>query len=170
MNKERRSNVAFGIVLILLGAIFLSFEFFPGLADWIEIEISWPLIVIGVGIFLLLLGLLVKAPGMAVPACIVGGIGGILYYQNATDSFDTWSYAWTLIPGFVGVGIVLAGILDGEIRKGFKEGFWPIIVSAVLFAIFYSMFSGVSDLWQYWPILVILLGLWVLFSAIFRKK
>jgi hypothetical protein len=69
-----RANITIGILLILVGGWLLSAQFFPELTAWINIEYSWPLIVIGVGAFLLFLGLLVRAPGMAVPACIVGGI------------------------------------------------------------------------------------------------
>ena len=64
---------------------------------------SWPLIVVAVGAGLLVLGLLVGAPEMAIPAVIVGGIGGILYYQNLSGNWASWSYLWTLIPGFSGL-------------------------------------------------------------------
>ena len=42
--------------------------------------------------------LLTGQPGMLVPACIVGGIGGMLYWQNLTGDWASWSYSWSLIP------------------------------------------------------------------------
>jgi len=170
MNKEQRSNLAIGILLILLGGWFLAGQFFPELKELINIENAWPLIVIGVGVFLLVLGLLIRVPGMAVPACIVAGIGGILYWQFTTGNWESWSYAWALIPGFVGVGIVLARILGDNDPNAFKEGLRLILISLVLFAAFFLFLGGEGMFQEYWPILIILLGVWVFARAILRKK
>ena len=72
------------------------------------------------------------APGMAVPAAIVAGIGGILYYQYATKNYASWSYMWTLIPGFVGVGLILAGLLGEYTRHNIGRGLNLIVISAVI--------------------------------------
>ena len=64
MNREQRANLAIGILLILLGGWFLAGQFFPAVKDLINIESAWPLIVIGVGVFLLVLGLLIRVPGI----------------------------------------------------------------------------------------------------------
>ena len=170
MEKRKRTNLIGGILLILIGAWFLAMQFFPQLGEWINIELSWPLIIIGVGVFLLVLGLLVGEPGMAVPAVIVGGIGCLLYYQNITGDWDSWAYAWTLIPGFIGLGILLAGLLGGTLRKDLVGGLTMIVISAVLFAIFASTLGGLTVLGDYWPVLLILLGLWIMLTAVFRKK
>ena len=170
MNKEQRSNLAIGILLILTGGWFLAGQFFPELKELINIERSWPLIVVGVGVFLLVLGLLIRAPGMAVPACIVAGIGGILYWQFTTGNWESWSYAWALIPGFVGVGIILARLLGDNDKNAFKEGLRLILTSLVLFAVFFLFLGGEGLFQEYWPILIILLGIWVFARAILRKK
>ena len=166
MDRRRRSSLAGGLVLILLGAWFLVAQWVPGLPT----TFSWPWIVIGVGGFLLLLGLLTGAPGLAVPACIVGGIGGLLYWQNATGNWESWAYAWTLIPGFVGVGILLSGLLGGEIRQSVQGGGWLILISLVLFAVFGSFLGGLDLLGPYWPVLLILLGLLLLARPLFRSR
>ena len=64
MNSRRRSGLAGGLVLILLGAWFLIAQRVPGLQAWF----SWPWIIIGVGLLLLIVGLVTGVPGMAVPA------------------------------------------------------------------------------------------------------
>src|SRR4030042_6527958 len=102
MRFRTRSNIILGLLLILLGAWFMPRQLYPNLPLWSYFNFSWPWYVIGVGVLLLLLGLLFAAPGMAVPACIVAGIGGTLYWQDATGNWQSWSYVWTLIPGFVG--------------------------------------------------------------------
>lgn len=160
MDRRQASGAAWGIILILLGLAFLATQLI-GAPEWWDPGRSWPLIVIGVGAVLLIIGLLVRAGGMAIPACVVGGIGLMLFYQNATGNWESWSYAWALIPGFVGIGIFLAGLIDGHPRRGVAPGLRLIFISLVLFAIF-GAFLGpfrALGLARYWPVLLILLGL-----------
>jgi hypothetical protein len=172
MSKERRSDLVVGIILIFIGGWFLAaqFELVPGFRDIMNIEYQWPLIIIGVGVFLFLLGLFIHAPGLSVPACIVGGIGGLLYWTNSTENWTAWSYLWTLIPGFVGAGILLATILGGQDKNGYREGLKLILISVVLLILFLLIFTGQGQFIKYWPILIILAGAWILIQTIFRRK
>lgn len=169
MDARRRTSLIGGILLILLGALFLVAQFVPAIGDWFAIELAWPLIVVGIGVFLFVIGLLSGEAGMAVPATIVGGIGGLLYWQNATGNWNSWAYAWTLIPGFAGVGTMLMGLLNGSLRQ-VRDGAWTVLVSLVLFAIFASLLGGVDVFGSYWPVLIILLGVVALIRAIFRGR
>jgi len=170
MNKRRRTGLVGGLILILLGLWFLAMQLVPELQTLIDIELSWPLFVIGAGVVLLILGLLTGEPGMAVPACIVGGIGVLLYYQNETGDWASWAYAWTLIPGFAGIGAILAGLLGDKPKQSVRDGVNLIIISAVMFVIFSSFLGGQNLLGPYWPVLLILLGLWFLIQPLFRRK
>jgi hypothetical protein len=163
---NRRSSLAAGLVLILLGVCFLVIQLVPGLEAWF----SWPLIIVGVGVLLLVIGVLMGVPAMAVPACIVGGIGGLLYWQNATGNWESWAYAWTLIPGFVGLGIVLSGLLGGETRQAMRGGGWLILISLVMFTAFGSLFGALGLAGDYWPVLLIALGVLVLIRSLFRSR
>ena len=166
MNRNRRLSLTGGMILILLGAWFLAVQIVPGLQDWF----SWPWIIIGVGGLMLLGGLLGGVPDMAIPACIIGGIGGILYWQNATGNWESWAYIWSLIPGFVGVGIILAGIFSGKTGKSLREGGNLILTSLIMFVIFGAFWGGPNLLGDYWPVLLILLGLWMLIRPFFRSR
>jgi hypothetical protein len=172
MSKERRSDLVFGIILLLIGAWFLAsqFNFVPSLNEIINVQYQWPFIVIGVGLFLFLIGLLTRSPGMSVPACIVGGIGGILYWTNVTQRWGDWSYLWTLIPGFVGVGSILTTLIGGGNKRGYRDGLRLILISLILFVVFIMVFSGQGYFVRYWPILLILAGVWVIIQTIIRKK
>ncbi len=169
MQTKRGSNLAVGILLIFIGLAFLVIRIFPGLGLAFSLVFSWPMIIITVGAALFLLGLLTGAPEMAVPACIVGGIGSILYWQNLTGNWESWSYIWTLIPGFVGVGLILSGALRQD-TKQISEGLQTIFISAVLFLIFGGVFGVLPLLRQYWPVLLILLGLWQLGKALLGSR
>jgi hypothetical protein len=174
MNDRRRSQLAGGLVMVLLGAALLAVQLVPSLKHWIETSIdwanSWALVVVGVGVFLLILGLLLGAPGMAVPACIVGGIGGLLYWQNATGHWESWAYAWALIPGFVGVGTILAGLLGGDARQALRGGGWLVFISLVTFFLFASFLGGPQVFRGYWPVLIIVLGLVLLVRGLVRFR
>lgn len=168
MRHQTRANLAIGLVLILLGAWFLAVQFVPGLQYYLEL--SWPLTIVGVGLLLLVLAILMGVPAMAVPACIVGGIGGLLYWQNQTGNWDSWAYAWTLIPGFVGVGSILAGLLGGDAREGIGGGARLILISVVMFLIFGSFFGALGFVGPYWPVLLIALGVLLFFQSLVARR
>jgi hypothetical protein len=170
MNRQGRTQLALGVILILLGAWFLLDKSVPAFHAIFEKYTEWPMNMFLIGGGILIVGLVLGQPGMAVPAAIVAGIGGIFYYQEATNSYDSWSYMWTLIPGFVGVGSILAGLLGDNTPHNLKRGLNLMVVSAVLFLVFSSFFGGWELLGNYGPaILLILLGLWVLGSGIYRS-
>jgi hypothetical protein len=169
MRHYRRSNLAVGLILILIGVWFLAVQVFPNLRVWFNLSFSWPLIVIGAGVLLLLIGLLAGEAGMAVPACIVGGIGGLLYYQNLTGNWDSWAYAWTLIPGFVGAGVILSGLLGNRPKRSLGNGLNLIVISLVLFLIFAAFLGGPNLFGPFWPLLIILLGLWLIVRPLFNR-
>lgn len=166
MQRNRGARIVGGILLILFGAYMLLIQFYPELQ--IFDYFSWPLLIVGIGILMLILGLIGGEPGMAVPACVVGGIGLILYYQNETGDWTSWAYAWALIPGFTGVGSILAGILGDNPRKSILDGITLILISGILFLVFGSLFGEMDYLGDYWPVLLILLGFWVLISYFLR--
>lgn len=166
MGSARRSDLAGGLVFILIGAFLLAVQFVPSLQVWV----SWPLIIIGVGVLLLMIGLLTGVPAMAIPACIVGGIGGLLYWQHATGNWESWAYVWALIPGFNGVGIILSGLFSGKTRQSLGVGGWLILISLVLFVVFGSFFGQLGILATYWPALLIALGLLLLARPLFRSR
>lgn len=170
MNRRRRSNLVAGFLLIFVGALMLATRMVPAMRGWMEVW-SWPFYVVAAGAGLFFLGLLLGEPDMAVPACIVAGIGGILYWQNATGDWASWAYAWTLIPGFAGVGTVISGLLgsDARRRKVVGDGLQTMLVSAVMFLIFASFF-GRALLGDYWPVLLILLGLVLMGRTLFRRS
>lgn len=168
--KQNRSNLALGLILLIIGGWLLVTRQVPDLQAWMEDNFTWPMWTIAAGALVLLIGLLTNAPGMAVPASIIAGVGGILYYQNETGDFASWSYMWALIPGFVGVGSILAGLLGENTRRNLGHGLRLLVTSAFLFLIFATFFGGLSILGEYGlPIVLILLGVYVLARGFMRS-
>lgn len=170
MNQRRRTSLVGGMLLVLVGVVFLVLQMVPGLRQALHFEYSWPWIVIGVGAFLLIFGLLVGAAGMAVPACVVVGIGALLLYQNTSGDWQSWAYAWPLIQGFVGVGVILSGLLGDRTPGTYSSGAWMILISLVLFVVFGSFLGGRQILGPYWPVLLIGLGVLLLLRPLFRRR
>ena len=171
MDRQNRTQLVLGTLLILFGLWFVAAQQVPALKAWAEIQFQWPFYVVGAGALILVIGLLTGAANMAIPACIVAGIGGILYYQNSTSDWESWSFLWTLIPGFVGVGTILAGLLGEELRHNLSHGLNLLIISAVLFVIFAAFFQRLNILGVYGPAaLLILLGIYVIGRGLIRSR
>ena len=173
MRPRHRGNLVAGLALVLLGLFFLALQLWPNARQFLRLEIMWPLIIVGVGLFFFL-GIVVwgrSAGGLAVPGAIVTGIGLLLFYQNWSHNWESWAYAWTLIPGLVGLGAVLAGLIQSKsLRRAVNAGGGLILISLVLFAIF-GLLLG-SDRLAQWgvPALLIVGGLWLLGRALLRGR
>ena len=139
-------EAALGGLLVLLGILVLV-----GQALDLQVgEVGWPFFVIVPGLGLLGLGLTTRGrPGEVLAT--VGGVvtmaGLVLLVQNATDQFDTWAYAWTLVF-LVGAGIGrwLVGTVQGG-RELAASGAWLIGAGLVAFlglAVFFEAIIGLS--------------------------
>lgn len=151
---KRNNRIFLGVILILAGALLLSRELWPELFQFWD----WPFFIIGLGGFFLLWAIFSGAGGLAVPGSILAGIGGILYYQNLTNDWESWAYIWALIPGFVGVGVILSGIIDRNFKEAFTGGLILLMISGTLFFAFGEFFGLRTEVTQYWPVLLIFLG------------
>ncbi len=171
MSEKGSGRAVLGVLLIFLGLFALLVRFVPGLDELVSLELTWPLIVVAVGVALLIIGLVTGVPGMAVPACIVGGIGCILFWQNAIGNWQSWAYTWALIPGFGGVGTVLAGLLSRN-REMVSKGIKTAGTSLVFFMIFAAAFGALGFRFpgSYWPVLLILAGLVFLVRALVQPR
>lgn len=143
-----RDTSVLGGVLILLGVLFLV-----GRLTSIDLgHYGWPLFVIVPGVLILLFasgdrGAISEA--RAIAGSIVTVTGLILLYQNSTDRFESWAYAWTLIfPGAVGAGMIIYGLRTG--RPGnVRAGLRLLQVALVLFVvgvIFFELILGIGGI------------------------
>ena len=163
----KKGNITGGLILILLGMWFLAVEFVPQLKAWADGQ--WALLIIGIGVIFLVVSILNNVPALSIPAFIIGGIGGLLYYQNVTGDWASWAYAWTLIPGFVGLGLLFYSLQASD--KGTRSaGFILLLISSILFAIFGSLLGASQEITKYWPLLLIIVGGRTMFRALAGGK
>jgi hypothetical protein len=174
MEKKNRTQLVLGILLILAAAWLILSQVKPEWTNWLHLTFDWPVWIMLSGAGLLLIGLATGNSEMAVPACIVAGIGGILYYQNATNDWASWSYMWTLLPGLGGLGSLLSALISGNLKQEGRQAVNTIFVSVVLFAIFASIFGGLKIFGPYKDYaligLLFVFGLWLILRGIFRKQ
>jgi hypothetical protein len=151
MDNETRQRwgggeTALGGLLLLLGVI-------VGLGQTLELDlggVAWPFFVIVPGLALLGMGLAAAGrPGEVLAT--VGGVvtmaGVVLLVQNATDRFDTWAYAWTLVVlAGPGLGRWLVGVVHGRAELAASGG-WLIaagLVAFVVLAMFFEVVVGIG--------------------------
>jgi hypothetical protein len=177
MSQEpARTGTVAGILLILLGALFMALQFFE-IRFWDEL---WPLIIIGVGLLFFVAMLVTGKQGgaLAIPGSIITMVGLILLFHNTFGFWETWAYAWTLIVVAAGIGIQIFGRYTGQ-DKARQSGSVVArigLVLFVLFGIFFELFIGLTGVFEgsnlLWPLLMILLGVYLLLarSGIFTRR
>lgn len=159
---KNRSQLAVGLLLVFAGAWILISRQVPDLQALRDLTMTYPNNIIAIGAAFLLVGMAVGAPSMAVPAAIIAGVGGILYYQHHFDDYASWSFMWTLIPGFAGIGELIHSLLIWD-KKTALDGLHTLSVSAVLFLIFATLFGKLDILGPYTPgVILIVVGAFVL--------
>jgi len=165
---RRGGSLIGGLILILIGSFFLLRLWLP-----LPIEINWALFVVAIGLIFLIAAALSGVGGLAIPGCIVGGIGAILYYQNISGNWESWAYLWTLIPGFIGIGIIIASLFNPHARID-ASGWFLILLSSIGFILFGGILGGVAffgvDITTYWPLVLILIGVYHLLHPWMRVR
>jgi hypothetical protein len=140
---------------------------------------SWPLLVIVPGVVLLVSAFLVapeRGLALAIPGAVVTTVGLILAYQQTTGHWESWAYAWALIPTGIGLALAVYGTVRAE-RDMVPTGLRMAAIGAVLFVagawFFETIFeSGRAplDLGAWWPAVLIGAGVVLLGSAVLRPK
>jgi hypothetical protein len=173
-----RGALAFGLILIVLGAIFLASETF-------NLDLSrygWPMFVIVPGLVLLALGLVIPNEaglGLAIPGSIVTATGLVLLFQDTTGAYASWAYAWALVaPGSVGVALFLYGLLHRKIDM-IDAGLRTVGVGIGLFIGFGLFFENVinldpsgdtAGLRNAFPFLAVALGVVIVLSSLLPRS
>lgn len=182
-SSGRRSMAApavFGLLLVAVGVVALvireyDVNFLPHLGAW-----GWPLFVIVPGIVALGASLLVRrGPGgatLATLGAVVTTVGLILLYQSQSGHWESWAYAWALLPAAAGAALVAYGFSSSE-RGLWVSGLWLGGIALVVFVAGAWFFEGLFarddrfiDAGNWWPVAVIVLGAAVALWAFMRPS
>jgi len=150
--------ILYGAVVLISGVFVLANRLIPSLHGWTNNFLSWPALFVGLGLIILFTGLITGKSIVVVIAATIAGLGGILYYANMTSDWTSWSFTWTLLPGFWGVGNIISGLVFGEQKKT-HSGINQVIISTIFFTLLAGFFGGLYLLGSYGlVILFILIG------------
>lgn len=160
---HKRKSIIGGVILIGVGVFILLAQTIPGFAGFLDLSLHWPFIFIAIG-GLFLISAIFGTAELAIPGCIISTLGLIFYYQTMSGNWASWAYIWALIPASVGLGMMITGHLDKAQANEMKEGKRLFLISCGLFAAFAFFFNFSSTLFQFWPVLLIAAGVWMLFK------
>ncbi len=137
MKQMENARVVVAGALIAVGVLLLVLRAFGDFAGSV-----WPIFVIVPGLVLLVMAanggggatLLAAAGG------VVTGVGVILFVQDLTDYYQSWAYAWALLPLFAGAGMLLAAGRQHDPAAAARA--WGLIewggVAFVVMAVFFE--------------------------------
>lgn len=139
---RQRPSTFVGGLLILLGAILL-------LGQFAHVDLGrygWPFWIIVPGVLLMVLAATSRGffgEGLAIAGSITTMTGVVLFVQNLTDHFQSWSYAWALIfPASIGIGMIVYGVTAGR-AGNVRAGLRLLAIGVVLFVLGAAFFEGV---------------------------
>ncbi len=169
MNNSASNQKTLGVVLVVLGVLFLL----GSAGGWGAriLEWGWPLWIVLPGVALLFSAFLggKTSANNAVPGAIVTTVGLILLYQSITNHWESWAYAWALIPAAGGLGAFIKGVLSDDAK--IRDSGWKATLTGLL------MFVGFGAFFELFvfhniplprftlPILLIGAGLYYIFLA-----
>jgi drug/metabolite transporter (DMT)-like permease len=164
-NRTNTGSLIAGAALIVFGLLALAGQLFEGFNFW---GVIWPFFIIGVGV-LFFVGMYTggkPAAGLAIPGSIFTFVGVMLFLQNLTDHWESWSYGWTVILMAVGVGIYIMGRYTENLGQR-ESGARLIKIGAILFIVFGGFFEMIFNSFAFskflFPVALILLGMYLIF-------
>jgi hypothetical protein len=175
---HRRNPIIAGIVLIMIGAIAWAITA-AGMdpSQWLGGS-GWTLFIFIPGVVLFVGGLLAQdepAVGLTIAGSIIMTIAAMLFAMDRTEHYEAWAYAWTLIPGAAGIGVLIHGSQAGDRRK-VRAGGRLILISLVMFAVGAFFFETIFQTGTvpfgvdaFWPVVLVVVGVFVIALAFLRE-
>ena len=163
-----------GVALIGLGIVFM-------LGQFLRVDVMqylWPFFILGVGVAFFI-GMAAGGRSMgalAVPGSVLTTLGLILFFQNLFGLWATWSYAWALIICGAGVGLMIFGSTSEmpDLRRAGRVVIGVGLVFFFVFGLFFELGASLLGMRSpggvFWPLALILVGLYVIFGRTFFQQ
>lgn len=175
MPRPDQSGLALGAVLVIVGLILLGAQVYGIGFD----EVRWPFWIIGAGLAILVVALIVvNETPMVIGGTVLTTVGLVLLYQDATDHWESWAYAWALVgPAASGLGIALWGLRNAD-GGAMRNGTWGLLGGLAIFAVGFLFFEGLLGIsgrrfplpeWAL-PAAIIGIGLVILLRALSQRR
>lgn len=172
MKNINRGYLIAGIGLVFLGVLFIIFNLFSKITG----AQTWPIILL-VAAFGFFLPALVwpqskkELASLYIPGAILFVLGAIFLFNTLTDQWgNVWLFAWLLIPGSVGLGLMLASWIGQWSHSVWTVGAWIAAISLVLFAVLAGLFGKSLPIKYTGAGCLLVLGLIFLIRSFLNKK
>jgi hypothetical protein len=98
-----------GMPVLTTGAILL----YASMTDrWEVWAVAWTLEILGLALGFVLAALFMRAPGLAIPAFIIGANGMLFAFCAVTGLWQSWAVLWPIEFLAVGLGLLVLGIAN----------------------------------------------------------
>jgi len=169
MSNRNKPSVVLGTLLIAFGVLVFLGEIFKS-----TLFSYWPLFIIASGLmFFLAMVVAGKSTGyLAIPGSIITTVGLILLFQSLTNRWESWSYAWALIPLSVGIGMWIFGMFSDldDLRSAGRHVANVGLILFLVFGVFFELLIGISGANRannlMWPLALVALGVYLIFSRL----
>jgi hypothetical protein len=157
MNEKRRGGWVGGLILIMLGVVFLVQQLFPdAFGGWMFLA--------GLGAIFLIAYVLTQQYGFLIPGCILSGLSvGVALIETNTV---TGPGSDGVVVLSLGLSFVAIWLIDMLVARGRFGGWWPLIPGTILTVVGAAVFSNneawLQDYGKWWPVVFIVVGLWIL--------
>jgi len=148
------NRYVFGILLVIVG-IFLLLNYFLNL----NLEL-WPLALVVPGI-LFIFGATKENYGLYIPGFILLFLG-IFFFFNVYTDWEYHHYLWPIYTLTVSLTFYLTSFFGKE-----KD---LILPANILLLITFGLFFISCNLLKFWPVILILAGIWVIFTPFYHKN
>jgi hypothetical protein len=146
-----------GVVIAGLGLFFLAGQLEPDIGRFVTLII---------GLSLLVVFVLTREYGFLVPGSILTGVGvGIVLDSVASGQAESALMMLAIAGGFLGIWLI------GSIFRLPQNHWWPLIPGGILTLIGLVQMTrtDVVSALRFWPVVLIVLGAFVLAGAITRR-
>jgi hypothetical protein len=175
--RYRRNAIVAGIALIAIGSIAWAMNATgTDPSTWLGGS-GWTLFILIPGAVLFIGGLLARdepAVGLTIAGSIIMTVAAMLSVMDRTGHYEAWAYAWTLIPGAAGIGVLIHGFKTDD-RAKIGAGSRLILISLAMFAVGAWFFETVFQtgavpfgIDAFWPLVLVVIGVVVVALAVLR--
>ena len=158
----KKDNLTLAIIMIVVGIALMARQLVPSIRFLFE----WPNWAFLVAALLLALSLVNRDGGLAILASLLAGAGVNVFLQSQTSGL-----VWISMLAFLGLGIILSGLIEPKKPGEIRAGLVLMVISLVVFLLTggtkYLPWPNVTS---YWPIGLVVLGLILLVNALTTKK
>lgn len=145
-----------GMPVLITGAILLYASL---TGHWEVWSVAWVLEILGLALGFIMAAIFMRAPGLAIPAFIIGVNGTLLAFCAVTGLWESWAILWPMEFLAIGLGLLVVGIANQSAGVKTAASVLLTIAGAGFFiTAFLSVFNGNTLMRFAVPVMLLVTG------------